>query len=42
VQKLDPPPTIFFFDKDRGAEAFVRARGGNYLALENGAPNWRR
>ncbi|MCW4453851.1 VirB4 family type IV secretion/conjugal transfer ATPase [Flavobacterium sp. MXW15] len=38
VQKLDPGPTIFFFDKDRGAEIFVRACGGNYLALENGQP----
>ncbi|WP_036144081.1 VirB4 family type IV secretion/conjugal transfer ATPase [Luteibacter sp. 9135] len=38
VQKLDPSPTIFFFDKDRGAEIFVRACGGNYLALENGKP----
>lgn len=38
VQKLDPVPTIFFFDKDRGAEIFVRACGGNYLALENGRP----
>ncbi|MGV7182373.1 VirB4 family type IV secretion/conjugal transfer ATPase [Xanthomonas axonopodis] len=38
VQKFDPLPTIFFFDKDRGAEIFVRACGGNYLALENGAP----
>lgn len=38
VQKLDPAPTIFFFDKDRGAEIFVRACGGNYLALENGKP----
>lgn len=36
VQKLTPVPTIFFFDKDRGAEIFVRACGGNYLALENG------
>ncbi|SCB04347.1 Conserved hypothetical protein [Xanthomonas translucens pv. translucens DSM 18974] len=36
VQKFDPIPTIFFFDKDRGAEIFVRACGGNYLALENG------
>ncbi|MBJ6981127.1 VirB4 family type IV secretion/conjugal transfer ATPase [Luteimonas sp. MC1572] len=36
VQKLDPSPTIFFFDKDRGSEIFVRACGGNYLALENG------
>ncbi len=38
VQKLEPVPTIFFFDKDRGAEIFVRACGGNYLALENGKP----
>ena len=38
MQKLDPAPTIFFFDKDRGAEIFVRACGGNYLALENGRP----
>lgn len=37
-QKLDPAPTVFFFDKDRGAEIFVRACGGNYLALENGRP----
>jgi type IV secretion system protein VirB4 len=39
VQKFDPAPTIFFFDKDRGAEIFVRACGGNYLALENGRPS---
>jgi len=38
VQKMDPVPTIFFFDKDRGAEIFVRACGGNYLALDNGKP----
>jgi type IV secretion system protein VirB4 len=38
VQKLRPSPTIFFFDKDRGAEIFVRACGGNYLALESGRP----
>ena len=38
VQKLDPVPTIFFFDKDRGAEIFVRACGGRYLALESGRP----
>ncbi|MBS0342945.1 MAG: VirB4 family type IV secretion/conjugal transfer ATPase, partial [Proteobacteria bacterium] len=38
VQKLDPAPTIFFFDKDRGAEIFVRACGGNYLSLESGRP----
>ena len=38
VQKYTPTPTIFFFDKDHGAEIFVRACGGNYLALENGQP----
>ncbi|WP_425482443.1 VirB4 family type IV secretion/conjugal transfer ATPase [Cognatiluteimonas telluris] len=38
AQKLQPSPTIFFFDKDRGTEIFVRACGGNYLALENGRP----
>ncbi len=38
VQKYTPTPTIFFFDKDRGAEIFVRACDGNYLALENGQP----
>ncbi len=38
AQKFDPVPTIFFFDKDRGAEIFVRACGGNYLALQNGQP----
>lgn len=38
AQKFEPCPTIFFFDKDRGAEIFVRACGGNYLALENGRP----
>ncbi|MBZ4039589.1 VirB4 family type IV secretion/conjugal transfer ATPase [Novilysobacter selenitireducens] len=38
VQKLEPAPTVFFFDKDRGAEIFVRACGGNYMALDNGQP----
>ena len=38
AQKLDPAPTVFFFDKDKGAEIFVRACGGNYLALESGQP----
>ncbi|MGL9623045.1 VirB4 family type IV secretion/conjugal transfer ATPase [Bradyrhizobium sp. U531] len=27
-----------FFDKDRGAEVFVRAAGGTYLTLRNGTP----
>jgi type IV secretion system protein VirB4 len=38
VQKYDPPPTIFFFDKDRGAEIFVRASAGRYMAIEAGLP----
>lgn len=28
----------FFIDKDRGAEIYVRAVGGTYLALQNGRP----
>jgi len=27
VQNFDPKSTIFFFDKNRGAESFVRACG---------------
>jgi type IV secretion system protein VirB4 len=30
--------TYVFFDKDRGAEIFVRAAGGTYLTLQNGIP----
>jgi len=30
--------TYVFFDKDRGAEIFVRAAGGTYLTLRNGIP----
>lgn len=29
---------IVFFDKDRGADLFVRAVGGTYLPLQNGRP----
>ena len=31
-------PDVVLFDKDRGAEIFVRAMGGTYLALRNGRP----
>ncbi|ACP22481.1 VirB4 type IV secretion protein (plasmid) [Sinorhizobium fredii NGR234] len=31
-------PDIVFFDKDRGADLFVRAAGGTYLPLKNGRP----
>ena len=30
--------TYVFFDKDRGAEIFIRAAGGTYLTLRNGVP----
>ncbi|HEV2160583.1 VirB4 family type IV secretion/conjugal transfer ATPase [Bradyrhizobium sp.] len=30
--------TYVFFDKDRGAEIFVRATSGTYLTLQNGTP----
>ena len=38
VQRYTPKPTIFFFDKDRGAEIFVRACNGRYFAIESGKP----
>jgi len=38
AQQLDPPPRVFFFDKDHGAEIFVRACGGYYMAVESGQP----
>lgn len=31
-------PHMVFFDKDRGADLFVRAAGGTYLPLRNGVP----
>ena len=31
-------PDVVFFDKDRGAEIFIRAIGGTYLPLRNGRP----
>ncbi|TCM52621.1 type IV secretion system protein VirB4 [Rhizobium sp. PP-F2F-G48] len=36
LQKHDPH--MVFFDKDRGADLFVRAAGGTYLPLKNGQP----
>ncbi|WP_331375371.1 VirB4 family type IV secretion/conjugal transfer ATPase [Sinorhizobium chiapasense] len=36
LEKHDPH--MVFFDKDRGADLFVRAAGGNYLPLKNGVP----
>lgn len=36
LEKHDPH--VVFFDKDRGADLYVRAAGGTYLPLKNGAP----
>ncbi len=36
LEKFDPQRV--FFDKDRGAEIFIRASGGKYLTLKNGQP----
>ncbi|MBB4402973.1 MULTISPECIES: VirB4 family type IV secretion/conjugal transfer ATPase [Rhizobium/Agrobacterium group] len=36
LEKHDPH--MVFFDKDRGADLFVRAVGGTYLPLRNGVP----
>ncbi|MGN8119778.1 VirB4 family type IV secretion/conjugal transfer ATPase [Labrys sp. 22185] len=36
-QRIRPKPRCVFFDKDRGAEIFVRALGGNYRVLQSGA-----
>ena len=36
LEKHDPH--MVFFDKDRGADLFVRAVGGTYLPLKNGTP----
>ena len=36
LEKHDPH--MVFFDKDRGSDLFVRAAGGTYLPLKNGAP----
>ncbi len=36
--RVSPAPRAVFFDKDRGAEIFVRAMSGTYEILEPGAP----
>jgi type IV secretion system protein VirB4 len=35
-QRIRPTPRCIFFDKDRGAEIFIRALGGNYEILQPG------
>lgn len=36
LEKLKP--TVFYYDKDRGMEIFIRAVGGNYKTIKNGEP----
>lgn len=36
TRRLNTPPHIVYFDKDRGADSFIRAMDGNYLILEDG------
>ena len=36
AQRVTPRPKLVFVDKDRGAEIFIRALGGQYEALEPG------
>lgn len=38
AMRVSPTPKAVFFDKDRGAEIFVRAIGGSYEVLTPGTP----
>lgn len=37
-QRVEPRPKLLFVDKDRGAEIFIRAMGGQYEVLVPGEP----
>ena len=37
-QRIQPRPKLLFVDKDRGAEIFIRAMGGQYEVLTPGEP----
>lgn len=37
AQRIHPRPKLIFIDKDRGAEIFIRALGGQYEVLDPGA-----
>ncbi len=39
AQALKLSPRIFYFDKDRGAEIFIRAVGGRYARIRPGEPS---
>ncbi|QRM32747.1 VirB4 family type IV secretion/conjugal transfer ATPase [Microvirga sp. VF16] len=38
AMRVQPQPRCAYFDKDRGAEVFIRAMGGSYEVLEPGIP----
>ncbi|MBA8904150.1 VirB4 family type IV secretion/conjugal transfer ATPase [Phyllobacterium sp. P30BS-XVII] len=38
AMRIHPQPRCAFFDKDRGADVFIRAMGGQYEVLEPGVP----
>lgn len=38
AQRVQPRPKLVFVDKDRGAEIFIRALGGQYEILDPGTP----
>ena len=38
AQRIEPRPKLVFIDKDRGAEIFIRALGGQYETLDPGTP----
>ncbi|MFX5072830.1 VirB4 family type IV secretion/conjugal transfer ATPase, partial [Acinetobacter baumannii] len=38
TQRIEPRPKLVFVDKDRGAEIFLRALGGQYETLVPGEP----
>lgn len=38
AMRIHPQPRCAFFDKDRGADVFIRAMGGQYEVLEPGIP----
>lgn len=39
AMRVSPRPRCAFFDKDRGAEVFIRAMGGQYEVLQPGVPS---
>ena len=38
IERVEPAPNLFYFDKDRGGEIMIRAMGGYYESLKLGTP----